>query len=77
MHGILTIAQKTYKKIRDCKAVNYGEESNHADVSIKLYIKYIKFEHSKVIKGDTDWTRIATDEGCTASYSKTLKSLAY
>ena len=75
MHDIFAIAQTTHKQIWDCKAVNDGAESDHAAVAIKLAITSIKFKHNTVIKGGTDWMKIATAEGCAASYCETLKSL--
>ena len=36
-------------QIWDCKAVNYGAESDHVASVIKLAIKYIKFKHNTVI----------------------------
>ena len=75
MHGIFTIAQTAHKKTRDCKSVNDGAESDHADLYIKISITYIKLKHNTVTNIRTDWTKIETNEGYADSYCETIKYL--
>ena len=75
MHGILNIDQTKHKRIRDRKAVNYGADSDHTAVAIKLAITSIKLNHNVFIKRVTDWMKILTDEGYAALYCETLKYL--
>ena len=75
MHDIFAIVQTTHKNIQDCKSFNDGAHSDHANVSIKLAITYIKSKHNLVIKEGTDWTKISVDAGFAALYCETLKFL--
>ena len=75
MHDIFAIVQTTHKNIQDCKSFNDGAHSDHANVSIKLAITYIKSKHNLVIKEGTDWTKISVDAGFAALYFETLKFL--
>ena len=73
MHDIFTIAQTTHKRIRYCKSVSNGAESDHAAVEIESDITSIKLKQDAVIKGVNDWTNILTDEGYVALYFKTIQ----
>jgi hypothetical protein len=62
MIDIFACSKQLHCRVRHCRAVFDGIESDHTAVQIDLVLTSLKRTHSKALTfGRTDWQKIATD----------------
>ena len=62
MHDLFVLSNNLHKRVRDCKVVEDGIESDHSAVQIKLALTSIKFKEQDVSRGIIDWCKILNDD---------------
>ena len=75
MHDVFVAAGDLHRRIRDCKTVDDGIDSNHAAVAIKLAITSIKFKGRAISRGTVNWEKILTGEYYLEVYNQNFKSM--
>jgi hypothetical protein len=75
MHDVLVCSQSTHERIHDCKATDYGIDSDHSVVSLDLILTSIKFKECTVSRGESDWHKIASNDQLQIIYNSHLTSL--
>ena len=75
MHDVIAVSSKILKRVRDCKVVDDGIDSDHSAVSITISLTSIKFKGKAVSRGIIDWNKILADETTRAIYVQHLKDL--
>ena len=63
-----------FKRISDCKIVDYGIKSDHSAVLIKFRITAIKFINTQKEITVTDWEKIRTNPATRATFNAKLTS---
>lgn len=59
MHNIFSVSRNFHKRIRDCKAVRDGVESDHSAVCLEISLTSIEFKEGKALStGIIDWPKI-------------------
>jgi hypothetical protein len=75
MHDNFACSQSLHKRIRECKAILDGVESDHPAVQLKIMLVSIKFKSRIVLRGTIDWPKILSDEHLQMVYNKHLQSM--
>ena len=75
MHGIFMCSQMLHKHVRDCNTIIEGVSSDHCAVSLKLMLSSIKVQSRAILKDDTDWQKILSNEHLQMLYNKHLQSM--
>jgi hypothetical protein len=73
MINIFACAKQLHYRIRNCRTVDNGIDSDHAAVCLDLVLTLLKRSDSTALtQGTTDWQKIATDEPTKQRYTNLL-----
>ena len=75
MYDIIATSQSFHKRVRDCKVVDNGVESDHKAVKISITITSIKYKARAVPRSTILWRRILEDPIYQLVYNTELKKL--
>ena len=75
MYDIFATSQSLHKRVRDCKVVDNGVESDHKAVKMSITITTIKYRARDVPRGTISWRRIFEDPVYQLIYVTELKKL--
>ena len=75
MIDIFACAKNLHCRVRNCRTIAYGIESDHTAVQLDLVLTSLKRTASTALhRGTTDWRKIATDQPTQQRYNELLET---
>ena len=75
MHDVFACSHSLHKRVRNCKAVDDGTESDHSAVALRIALTSIKYKGCSVSRGVINWTKILNDDRYREIYNQHLLNM--